>query len=232
MSPPIGFSTGSLLPGDTRQSLRMVRDLGATAIELSALRAREIPELLQTVESNPWDGFRYVSVHAPSRYPGLSEAEIVRQLRPVIERGWSLTIHPDAIEDWHVWAGLGPLACVENMDSRKSGGRTVRELEEVFRRLPAATFCLDVAHARNLDPSLALLRDLIESFGPRMRQIHLSEVDGHCVHHAMSPVAVSEYEKITSLIGLQIPILLETPVDADQAKHQLDLARELFGKFV
>jgi hypothetical protein len=226
---PIGFSTGSLLPGNTRQALRIVTDLGANAIELSALRAREIDELLQTVAENRFESFTYVSVHAPSRYAGLTEAEVVQQLQLVLDRGWSLTLHPDAIRDWDLWAELGPLVCIENMDNRKASGRTVAELETVFRRLPEATFCLDVAHARNIDPAMALTRDLLAAFGARLRQVHLSEVDSDCRHLPLSTIALNDFRSIAPLLPPTAAILLETPVNAEAAAQQLALARELFG---
>ncbi len=48
---------------------------------------------------------------------------------------------------------------LENMDVHKSDGRTVQELERYFELLPEAGFCLDVAHAWSLDPTMGLAYD-------------------------------------------------------------------------
>jgi len=228
MPRPLGFSTGSLIPGDTRKSVQLVEGLDTTAIELSALRVKEIPELLAAISSHAWDRFEYISVHAPSRYPGISEAEVVLQLQPALDRGWSLTIHPDSLGDWDVWARLGPMACIENMDNRKEAGRTVQELEDAFRRLPAATFCLDLAHARSVDPTMSLARELLTAFGARLRQVHLSELDDICLHEPLTLAALEDYRPLVPLIPDSVAIILETPVDVPGIAEQVALARLLF----
>ena len=95
-------------------------------------------------------------------------------------------MHPDAIRDPSHWQGFGNLLCIENMDKRKPTGRTPAELEIWFKEFPDASFCLDLGHARQVDPSMALSHDLISRFGDRMRQIHLSELDARSKHRPLS----------------------------------------------
>ena len=46
---PFGFSTGALALGDFDQALKMLDGITVEAIELSALRIRELPRLLEFV---------------------------------------------------------------------------------------------------------------------------------------------------------------------------------------
>ena len=62
------------------------------------------------------------------------------------------------------------------MDARKPSGRTVAELAPLFAALPEAGFCLDVAHAHTVDPSMALAADLLDAFRARLREVHLSSI--------------------------------------------------------
>lgn len=63
-------------------------------------------------------------------------------------------MHPDVIEDVSAWQKLGRAVCVENMDKRKRIGRTAAQLQEIFDQLPEATFCFDIGHARQVDPTM------------------------------------------------------------------------------
>ena len=87
----------------------------------------------------------------------MNEAAVADLLAPCIERGWPIILHPDAIGDHGCWRAFGRWACIENMDDRKITGRTAEELEPHFDRLPDATFCLDLGHARQVDPTLESL---------------------------------------------------------------------------
>src|SRR4051794_1997340 len=71
-----------------------------------------------------------------------------------VGRGYPVVVHPDVIFDRPRWRVLGEALFIENMDKRKPVGRTVEELQEFFRDLPAARFCFDIGHARQVDPSM------------------------------------------------------------------------------
>jgi sugar phosphate isomerase/epimerase len=55
-------------------------------------------------------------------------------------------------------------------------------MEPFFETLPKAGFCLDVAHAHSIDPSMDLAHALLDRFRSRLRHVHLSSlIDGHHV---------------------------------------------------
>lgn len=149
-----GFSTGALARGNFRRGLELCRKHNLRAVEFSALRFHELPALVEALPELDLSGFDFVPVHAPSQYEASEERRIVRLLEKAVERKIPVVIHPDAISDAAAWQGFGSLLLIENMDRRKSTGRSAGELEHFFDLLPEAGFCLDLGHARQFDPSM------------------------------------------------------------------------------
>ena len=151
---PIGFSTGALAYADFRRALRMIEGKPVRAVELSALRQAELIPLLQAIPSLDLAGFGYISIHAPSQFDPNCESALWEKIATQVPREWAIVVHPDAISDFGLWRQLGASVCIENMDKRKPSGRSARELVEVFTQLPDATFCFDIGHARQFDPTM------------------------------------------------------------------------------
>ena len=225
--PPIGFSTGAIARGDVRRALDLLVPLELPVIELSALRVIELEPLVRCIEELDLAGFRYISVHVPSRLESMSEAEAVSLLQ-VLPPEWPLITHPDMLSQWPVWESLGSRLCIENMDLRKRTGRTVEELEPFFVRFPEARFCLDAGHAFQVNATGELALDLARSFRGRLVQVHLSLVDGEGGHRSLE--AVPEWWKtILQELPPGVPIVIESPVAETEIAHELQLARDLFS---
>jgi len=222
---PWGFSTGALALGDFRRGLEVIRRHGMQAVEISALRFPELPELLEAFHGLDLSAFRHVSIHYPSAYPPESEATMVESLR-LTTPGIPVVVHPDAIQDFSRWRVLGDSLWVENMDRRKPLGRTVRELEWVFERLPDARMCLDVAHARQVDTSLTEAFLILERFGERLGQVHLSEVSTSGRHGRLSRTAILAFRELAPLIPPEVPVILESPVSEAEIDDELARAEE------
>jgi hypothetical protein len=221
---PLGFSTGAIAPGDFDQALRMLDGFAVKAIELSALRLRELPELLEFAERADLGRFSYISLHAPTDYTAEQEAAVVEQLSSLIDRGWPVVAHPDAIHDYSLWRPFGSLLLIENMDKRKSVGRTVEELNSIFAELPDAQMCFDIAHARQVDTSMTEVFRIAKEFRHLMGQIHISTVSSSSRHGLISPNAAHSFRSVADLIPLSTPAILETPVRVDQLEKQLAMA--------
>src|SRR5579864_5701152 len=150
----IGFSTGALARNDFRRALRMLQGKQVTAIELSALRELELLPLVEQLDELDLKGFQYTDFHAPSSMDEAFEAVALRALEQVATRNWPIIVHPDAMHRWSEWARFGDLLCIENMDKRKPIGQTAADLARIFEALPRASFCFDVGHARQVDPTM------------------------------------------------------------------------------
>lgn len=221
---PFGFSTGALALGDFRLALRMLEGIDLDAIELSALRVRELSALTDFARQADLDRFSYVSIHAPTDYDPSQEAGVVERLAGPAARGWPIVVHPDAIRDRSLWKRLGSRLCIENMDKRKPVGRTAEELARIFDEFPEARMCFDIGHARQVDTSMTEAYRIVRDFAEKIEQIHISVVGTSSRHDLISPSAVQAFRRVASLIPGTIPAILETPVTRDQIQGQLHLA--------
>lgn len=208
----IGFSTGAIAFDDFASALRLLEPTRANAVELSALRAIELPILLSALPLRLEElrrRYAYISFHAPTNFN--DEKALVAQLKTVADMEMNIIVHPDTIHDISIWKELGNRLCLENMDSRKSVGRTAEELRSFYDQLPEATLCFDIAHARQVDSSMTEGLRIIEEFRDRLVQVHLSEVNSKGKHFSMSFAAKRAYEPFAEIIST-VPVILESVV--------------------
>lgn len=226
---PIGFSSGALAKSDYRRGIELQQGNDQiTAIELSALREPELEPLINAAAQLPLSRFEYVSFHAPSAFNRLTEQTTV-QLLHSLPGDWPIVVHPDLIHSHDVWATLGSRLCLENMDLRKRTGRTVEEMRAVFAALPDAGFCLDLGHARQIDPTMGIALDMLRTFGDRLRQLHVSEVGTFGEHRRMGFLARTAYARVARYVPADVPLILEAIVTESEMKQELDAVRELFA---
>lgn len=154
---------------------------------------------------------------------------MIELLQPIITRNWTLIVHPDIIERFDRWAALGALLCIENMDKRKPVGRTARELAILFERLPDACLCLDLGHARQIDPTMSVALEILHRFGHKLRQLHVSEVNTNSQHDALSFETILAFQKISSLIPQTVPVILESRVMPGRVDEEVLRCREALG---
>ena len=228
----IGFSTGAIAKGDFRRALTSLKTAGAPAVELSALREAELPDLVSSLPSLDLSAFRYVSFHAPTRFSEFGEGRIIELLRVPASFRLPIVVHPDALRSPGLWRQFGSLLLVENMDKRKPVGRTAPELERLFEELPEAGLCFDVAHARQVDPSMVESATILRQFQDRLREVHASGVTTLSTHAPISAVAHSAYSGLASLIIESVPIILESPVPEALIQTEIDFARSAFSPWL
>lgn len=228
----IGYSTGSLARADVRGALQLLesRDLGA--LELSALRSHELGPLLQLISELSLDRYQQISVHAPSAFRAGDEPGIAAALLPVACRGWLIVIHPDTIHDHDLWIPFGDRLAIENMDRRKAVGRTAEELWPVFRKLPEASFCLDLAHAWQCDPTMSQAARLLAAFGERLAEVHVSELDADSRHIRLTPAGIGAYQRFAEIIPVHVPVIIEAPVRPDEIESELEASLVALGRLV
>lgn len=222
---PIGFSTGAVARGDFRLALERLRPHRMEAIELSALRLGELAPLVAAVPDLDLSGFQFISIHAPSRFETESEAKVIENLVKLAGYGHRVVVHPDVIYNPTDWAVLGDRLLIENMDKRKPVGRSVTELDPFFSRLPDAQFCFDIGHARQVDPSMTVAHQLLQTFGARLAEVHISEVNTASRHDPISLNAVSAFRRVAEDIPLGVPVILESLIDAGQSDVESEIRR-------
>ncbi|MCH8149530.1 MAG: hypothetical protein IH987_16355 [Planctomycetes bacterium] len=225
----IGFSTGSLAYGDYPAALESLRCTTATAVELSALRERELAPLMRDLKTLDVAQFGHVSIHAPSALHTYDEADIMRLLSPAREAGYMIIVHADVITHHRAWRKLGRQLCIENMDKRKRTGRTASELRDLLDSLPQARLCLDLAHARQVDPSLSETIAILCEFPTRIGQLHVSELNAESRHESLSYGAVAAIQSILGFLPTDVPAILEYHAPPPEVNAHLEFAAKILS---
>ena len=207
-----GIATGAYLAerDDWPRAIERARAEGWHWLELTAIRGRLDP-LLELLDRVPdlLAGFERVSVHAPA---AMDEAptDVVATLEPY---DLDVVLHPDVYGAEQACARLGARAVFENMDVAKGFGRDVADLLTVFAAFPDAGFCLDVAHVWTNDRTLGLGHELLDAFGDRLRQLHVSGIEPDGTHRTTTEADLELYEPLLVRCG-HVPWLLEAELAA------------------
>lgn len=214
-----GYSTGAIALGDFARALDVLSRYDFDAVELSALRISEVEPLINALPNLNLSRYKYVSFHAPSSF-GEAEEEHLIWLLSKLPKDWPIVLHPDAIYSPLRWQGISHRLAIENMDRRKNTGRTVAELDRFFESMPLARMCLDLGHARQVDPSMVGAYLLLKMFADRIVQLHVSEVDTLNRHDLISRAAEMAFSQVTRFVPESIAVILESRV------RESDIARE------
>ena len=217
---PVGVSTGWLAAAQRAAGqpapewavlAGRARRHGSAAVELAALSEPELPALIDWLCERPSLPFSYLSVHAPSKHRALPEPELVALLSRVTMAVDAIVLHPDVIIDHAEWRSLGRTLVLENMDPRKADGQTASSLAAHFELLPEAGLCFDVAHAHAIDPTLAVGHEILDTFGDRLRHLHVSALAGAPHHVALD---AAQEQAIAPLLARcrDVPWILEAPL--------------------
>lgn len=207
----IGVSTGFMSDdrGAWKRLLARASCCSRDAVEISALSAPELPSLLDALGAGMPD-FGYVAVHAPTKaLPQGQEERLVDLLSRLPHWVSTIVVHPDVVDDPTRFRTLGGRVAFENMDRRKEDGRTVDELAPFFDAAPEAGFCLDLAHVGSIDPTLSLADDLMNAFGHRLRQFHVSSLDAGAHHVPLTWVDAARFQGVLRRAP-GAPVILES----------------------
>jgi hypothetical protein len=209
----LGVSTGYMeeLRADWPAQVAEAAAVTTFAVELSALSEQWLKPLQAFLASRPSMPFRYVSVHGPAKDRRMDEADLVAALRELSGRADGVVMHPNTIEEPSRFRALGPALLLENMDARKEWGRTADELAAAFDELPDAGFCFDVAHSWSIDPDMAVATDLLDGFGDRLREVHLSSLSPELHHVPLTREDEERFRPVLERCG-DVPWILESPL--------------------
>jgi hypothetical protein len=213
----IGFSTGAIALDNFEGALNLLKQTSMSAVELSALRLPELPILVAALPLIDLEKFRYVAMHAPSRFS--PEEEIgVTELLKAVPKQINIIIHPDTIHDVGNWSAFGAQLAIENMDRRKPFGRSAEELGHWFDVLPESRLCLDLAHAHQFDRTMTEAYRILRSYKDRVCQIHVSELDSAGHHFPLSFGSIKAFAEVASMIPQAAAIIIESlnPYSIDQ----------------
>jgi hypothetical protein len=229
----VGFSTGAVAGGDFWCALTLLaKESRVDSIELSALRLHEAEPLLRAIPSMDLKRYSYISFHAPSSFGANEEVSLVKLLQHFVPKTWPIVLHPDTIHDASLWRVLGARVAIENMDRRKSTGRTVEELSLNFVLLPEARLCFDIGHARQCDTSMAESYRILESYRSRLTHLHVSEVNSASQHDPITYATKLGFQSIARLVPPRTPLIIESRVSPNEISKEIDNVLESFPAMV
>lgn len=178
-------------------------------IELTAMTKDRLDSLVLFLDRKraALDVFERVSVHAPASMVDTSAAAVTEKL---VALAWEFdtVFHPDLFVGQGSLRSLGRRVVFENMDIQKDSGQTTADLRRVFDVYPEAGFCLDVAHVWTNDPTLRLGHDLLDTFGERLRQLHVSGIEPDGTHRPTTRADLVLYAPLLERCQ-HVPWLLE-----------------------
>jgi sugar phosphate isomerase/epimerase len=148
----------------------------------------------------------------------------VELLLQVAARKWPIIVHPNAMYNPSEWLRLGNCLCIENMDKRKPIGQTAKDLAEIFETVPDASFCFDIGHARQVDPTMSEASAILHRFRDRIRQLHVSEVNTQSKHDPLSFESILAFHKVSHLVPADVPVILESKVQESEINGEIESA--------
>src|SRR5262245_23422976 len=208
----LGIATGAFIVerDEWRASVAKAAAVGYRYLELTAITLERLDRLLPFLaeQSDVLKPFERVSIHAPAAEARESTNAVIVELAR-LNHGFDVVLHPDVFKDEPSVLLLGSRAVFENMDCQKDFGRATSDLEGVFGTFADAGFCLDVAHVWTNDRTLRLAHELIDNFGHRLRQLHVSGIDDDGTHRPTTRDDLRLYEPVLARCR-HVPWLLET----------------------
>lgn len=227
----LGFATGDLYKTHDRlspETFDVFRKMGCNAIELTIADMDDAPRLLN-LEQKDFAGFRYVSIHAPSfdRFDTNSMIKF-RQTLDIFEEFCqkvkvnSIVFHPDQIGEWAIFENYTFPVLIENMDWQKEIGKYVDSMKDIFEKADAP-MVLDLNHCYTNDPTMNLAKDMVENFGERIFEIHLSGFE-----KSHDPLfQTQQIEILEAIPNKDLPVIIESECDSvEDAKKEFEYVRK------
>lgn len=207
--PNTGYSTGSFADtrGDWETAFARAEDFSRNVVELSVLSQDELGSLADfLITFDDIVQIKHLSLHAPAKDLNGHERRRVALTAAVASMGVeSVIVHPDVVGSMSVYAeAFGHKLVIENLDSRKNCAQTAADIK-VPRE---AGFCLDLAHVKTVDPSMSEAHRMLDKFGDRLRQIHISSIDAAGHHIALTKADFELYGPVLEFCE-HVPWVLE-----------------------
>jgi hypothetical protein len=101
-------------------------------------------------------------------------------------------------------------------------------LRALFETFPEAAFCLDLGHARQIDPTMVSAMLMLQEFGDRVVELHISEVGPRGEHLPLGATTRQAFARVVHLIPAECPLIIESIIRAELIERELDVVSTLF----
>lgn len=172
---------------DLTRKIENALNISDEAIELSLTRDTKFNQPFTQETFDLLNKFKYKSIHAPVRDSNLNginyPSKLGNTLLDIIDtiakniNPTAILFHPDVVESFdYLNSRYGSTLAFENMDITKSFGKTLVELEEVFKKSPQAKWVFDINHIYTNDKSMKSAKEFYDAFKDRVTHYHVSSL--------------------------------------------------------
>lgn len=231
----LGFSTGCLHKTHDRlapSTFALFAKMGANAIELMVHDLEAADRLLALVPED-FLHFKYISIHMPSfDVFNAEETAKFRNILAIIEKTEkkikidAVVVHPDVVKHWEMFSEYTLPIKIENMDWRKEVGKYTESMQAIFEKFDAP-MVLDLNHCYTNDPTMHLAKEMSETFGGRIEEIHLSGFE-----QAHEPLfKTKQVEILEAIPNKRLPIIIESEFETvEEAMTEFEYVKEFLTK--
>lgn len=212
-----GASIGAKTPQELTNRLKTALSFSNEAAELGFTSLHEI--YFNTEIASLFKQFKYRSIHLPVVHHSENKLHFLRYPSAILEDGLiqidamikecnphTVLIHPDQIDDFFwLTKRYGNVLAFENMDSKKTFGKTIEDMDEVFNKCPSARWVFDLNHIFTNDKTMKLANDFYNAFSDRLVHYHISGYGGF--HDALC--ITKEDVIVKGLLSIDYPIIDE-----------------------
>ena len=215
-----------------------MKELDVSGVEITLATREELYSFNPSNDNKKWlTNLDYVTIHAPFTLFLESEDEIVRQIEKISIlykniHAQNVIIHPYyELPDPTIIKACDFEVSIENLPKKcASFGSGLRKILFTNSQLK---LCLDVSHAYTWSGQETA--NLIDEFGERISQIHLSGTFYGKDHQSLRKVSNRFLHSIQPVKNLDVPIVIEenmSPGSIDYVKEEINYIKTLMNNGV
>jgi hypothetical protein len=213
----------------SNEAISLIKTVKCEAIELCAIKPERIDNL-ENINSKSLTDFKYVSLHAPDiTYENSVETNSVLEKIFSAQKKFhfnTIVICPNFVKDWTVFDHYSLPIAFENMDSRKSFGTTIKDIEFILKKKDFMVV-LDLTHAYTIEKTTQLAQEFYNKFADLIVETHIS---GYAVHgedeQQHYPAHLLKHQEIFKFIPKKVPIIIESVWPKVDKENKNEILRE------
>lgn len=191
---------------------RFIKHLNISGVEITFSSEKELHDFNLSKENISWlRTLSYVTIHAPfTLFASKNHEKIVQHLKAISALyhridAKNVIVHPGPLEDMALLGRFAFNVSVENMPPKDRFD--IAALKRILDEFQEYSLCLDVSHAYLW--SKFETGNLIEAFGPRISQVHLSGTYRRKCHQSLKCVTKTFLDSICPVSLLEAPLVIE-----------------------
>lgn len=232
----LGYLTEDINSSKTKSFLDYLKKIGFQGVEITfGSKERLYSFKLNDSLKQKLRQFQHITIHSPFELvrEAESDKEVIKQLDLIFElysaiRAKRVIIHPDNLPKPEILKNYKFNISTENL--KKKRGISIKKLKKLLEKYPKIGFCLDTAHAFSW--SKHEIRKLVENFGNKINQIHLSARHKGKDHQSLRGTNKDFLLSVSPIEKLNIPIIIEEEykkINFKTLKKEIEYIKKILG---